>query len=157
MGIFKWLFNLLARLWKLIKKILPYILLAMAIYLVAVGPIVWAAVGLELSGTAAALGLVGASFLIAPGETAEVVSSAVDGVGDVAAKVVTEAGDLIGTAVSSVFGGSFLTWLLIGAAVLFVVPSRKRKEERESGELGWSPGTPVGLSSTTMTPGVDRG
>lgn len=137
MGLLKWLFDLLARLWKLIKKVLPYILLAMAIYLVAVGPIVFAAVGLELTGTAAALGLAGASFLIAPGETAAAVSKAAEGIGDIAATVVTEAGGLLGTAISSVFGGWSWIWLLAAAFVVFFVFSRREQEQNGPDEDVW--------------------
>lgn len=145
MGIFNWLFDLLGRLWKLIKKILPYILLAMALYLAFVGPILF----LGLQGVGAALGLAGASFLFAPGETAEVFSKAVAGVGDAAQAVVTEAGDLLGAAVDAVLSGTGIITALVAAGVVWWLLSRRKKEK---GDRVSEPADPVGFISDASGP-----
>lgn len=132
MFIFKWLFKLLERLWNLIKKVLPVIMLGLALYLVAIGPLAIPFLGLTLSGTTAALALAGASFLIAPGETADVVSRAAEGIGDVASTVAVEAGDAIGSLVSSTLSSSSIISLVAGGLLLWwLVTKKDKKKEKE--------------------------
>lgn len=132
MFIFKWLFKLLERLWNLIKKVLPVIMLGLALYLVAIGPLAIPLLGLTLSGTTAALALAGASFLIAPGETADVVSRAAEGIGSVASTVATEAGDAIGSFVSSALSTSSIIPLVAGGLLLWWFVAKKDKKEDEA-------------------------
>lgn len=104
-NIFKSIFKLLAKLWDFIKKYLPYILIAIALcfYLFPLMAFTIPAFSLgSLSlGTATVItgmtGVVlslGAALLIAPGETADAVSSVAAGVGDAASGVVDAAGEV---------------------------------------------------------------
>lgn len=135
MFIFKWLFKLLERLWNLIKKVLPVIMLGLALYLVAIGPLTVPLLGLTLSGTTAALALAGASFLIAPGETADLVSRAAEGIGSAASAVAVEAGEAIGSFVSSSLSASSIVPMIAGGLFLWwIVTKRDKKEEEKSVE-----------------------
>ena len=131
MFIFKWLFKLLEKLWNLIKKVLPVIMLGLALYLVAIGPLTIPLLGITLSGTTAALALGGASFLLAPGETAEVVSKAAEGIGAVASSVAAEAGAALGTLVSSTVSATSLIPLAVGGVFAWWFFTREKKDDRD--------------------------
>lgn len=136
MFIFKWLFKLLERLWNLIKKVLPVVMLGLALYLVAIGPLAIPLLGLTLSGTTAALALAGASFLIAPGETADVVSRAAEGIGSAASAVAVEAGDAIGSFVSSALNASSIIPLVAGGFLLWWFVAKRDKDKDEAAADG---------------------
>lgn len=130
--LFGWLFDLLADLWNMIKAVLPYLLIAAALYIAFIGPISlgWLVAGLELSGTAAALALGGLSFLFAPGETADVFAKTADAVGSAAGSIVEA-----GVAVVSDTLGSILTsgpmFAIFLSVLLFWLLSRKKREKEQ--------------------------
>lgn len=99
--IFGWIGDLFTKLWSLVKKILPYVMLALAIYFTFGGSLVL--LGMTLSGYGAAIAAVGISFLVAPEETVDVATGVAEDVG-------TAAGSIIGAAAgglsSSLFGGN---------------------------------------------------
>lgn len=136
MFIFDWLFKLLERLWNLVKKVLPVVMLGLALYLVAIGPLTIPFLGLTLSGTTAALALAGASFLIAPGETADVVSRAAEGIGSVASTVAAEAGDAIGSLVSSTLNASSIIPLIVGGFLLWWLVAKRDEKNEETATNG---------------------
>lgn len=127
--IFDWLSDLLGKIFKAIQKIIPIILVGVAI---------WLALGLALplpawlsgmvgvssiaAGTANALLALGASFLLAPTETGEVLSSAVSVVGDLAGDIAATAGDVVGSFLTSPGG-----LLLLGAGLLFLFAGRDKE------------------------------
>lgn len=100
MGIFNtlfgWIGKLLKKIWNAIKKILPFILLAVAIWLALGLPFAIEALGISIAGTQAnALLLAGASFLFAPQETGDVIGKALDSVGDTAGDVISTVTDVV--------------------------------------------------------------
>lgn len=127
---FSFLGKLLSQIWNLLKKALPYILLAAAVFFTmgAVIPLTVPVIG-GLGGAAAAWGALGAALLIAPGETAEVLGKAAQATGKVAASVAQALGSVVGAA-----GRSLLSALLPIAAIatgvwLLIGPSDEEEEE----------------------------
>lgn len=133
--IFDWIGDLFTKIWKIFKKVLPYIMIALAVFFTFGGSIVL--MGMVLEGYAAAIAAMGISFLVAPEETIDVTS-------DVAKSVGTAAGAVVAAGVGGVASGLFAgdnSWLLIaavaaGAYFLF----SGRKEDNEIKVIGLSEG-----------------
>lgn len=127
-SLFGWITSLLAKIWNLLKKILPIILLACAIYFglgfsIAAG---WLFAGSPLiSGAGAALLSLGASFLIAPGETAEVLGKAVTAAADVASDVAVGLADVVSSGLGAFFSSPAALALGAGAALWFFMRNKK--------------------------------
>lgn len=121
--IFSWISKLLSKLFDLVKKILPIVLLAAAVWLgLGFGiPVAWLVAGaLPLEGAGAALLLAGSSFLVAPGETSEVLSKAVGAVGDVASDVASTIVDVASSAAGALLSSPIgIAALVIGGLWLF--------------------------------------
>lgn len=151
-SLFGWLLDLLAKVWNLLKKVLPYVLLAAAAFVALGGaiPLSLLITGLgTLEGAAAAIGLAGASFLFAPGESAEVISEAAGAVGDAASSVVAAGVDVADGLVSGLLtSSSFL--MIAGLGLLFLFMKKEKKEE-----TGAAPS--VKSDEQTNQPEVDYG
>lgn len=116
-----WLKKLFSSIIKLIKKILPVILLALALWVAFVAPFTIPLLGVTLTGTAGALFLAGTSFLLLPEESADVVEDAARGLGRAATSVVTAAAGVasagIGALLTSPAGLALIgfgLWYLLG-------------------------------------------
>lgn len=103
--IFSWIGDLFSRIWKLFKKILPYIMIALAVFFTFGGSLVL--FGMVLEGYAAAVAAMGLSFLVAPDETIDTVSGVAESVGEAAGAVVS---GVAGGLASGLFGGEW-GWL----------------------------------------------
>lgn len=150
--IFGWLGDLLTSLWQLIQKALPYVMLALALVcLFMTGPLSLSFLGMSFAipaGWLSACVVMGASFLLAPEETAGLVTPAVHAVGSAVTAVAEEAGQAIGAGASSLAQASgFSSLLLIGglAALAFFLLS-DREDEGTS-----DPSTPGGSSTGRNT------
>lgn len=116
-SILSFISDVFTKIWRWIKKFLPYVLLALALYVAFMtSPLLIPLLGVSIpAGWASAAIIAGVSFLVAPEETAALVSSAVSAVGDSAAAVAAAAGTAIGAGVNAVSDASgFSTILLIG-------------------------------------------
>lgn len=129
-AIFSWVGDLFTKLWDLMKKILPYVLLALA---------VWFSLGLGIpalgivGGWEASLLALGASFVLAPDETSALLSSGVTAMGDVLTTAGTAVGDALGATASSLFTSSGLIWVALGVGAYFIWKGSKdtaRNEEK---------------------------
>lgn len=123
--IFGWIGDLFTKIWNLFKKVLPYIMLALAAYFTFGGSFVL--FGMELTGYAAAIAAMGLSFLVAPEETIDVMT-------DVAKAIGTAAGAVVAASVGGLSSGLFgdeSSWLLIAAiaAGAFFLLSRKGNDD----------------------------
>lgn len=107
--IFNWIGDLFTKIWKLFKKILPYIMIALAVFFTFGGSIIL--MGMVIEGYAAAIVAMGISFLVAPEETIDVTSDVAKAVGTAAGAVVAAG---VGGLASGVFGGEN-SWLVIAA------------------------------------------
>lgn len=128
--IFNWIGDLFSKIWKLFKKILPYIMIALAVFFTFGGSFLL--LGMELTGYAAAIAAMGISFLVAPEETVDVASGVAEAVGTAAGAVVAAG---VGGLASGLFNGES-SWLLIAAiaAGAFFLLSRN-KEDYDSGSV----------------------
>lgn len=118
-GIFDFISQLFNSIMAMIKRILPYIMLAAAIYFGFGG--VWAPTifgsTLTISGAMGAALALGVSFLVAPDETVEVVTRVATAVGEAAAAVVEAAVPVvkaIANGLMDVLASSPLFWLVAG-------------------------------------------
>lgn len=139
---FDWIGDLFSRLWKAFKRILPYILIACAIWL-SFGLAIPLFAGLVIEGTVMnALLFLGASFLFVPDETVMALQPAIEAIGDIAQSAATEAGEVAGSLVDSLSNALGLPSiaLIVGAGVLiyFLMKTRSNTpdpdgiEERET-------------------------
>lgn len=138
--IWGWLSSLIKKIWAVIKKVLPYILLALAVYFMVMPlgttiSMAWAGIpGLASISTQTAMLLAaGAALIFAPEETVELVGKVADTIGDAAGAVIEAGIDVAGDVLGSLFSSPIvLIGLAVGAYLLF---GRDRKEdERDRGE-----------------------
>lgn len=130
--IFKALSSLFEAILNVVKRVLPYILLAAAAYLaLCTGGIslAWLVPGTVIpSGWASAAVLAGASFILAPNETAAIVNSGVDAIGSVATNLATEAGQMLASVSEGVLG--LPLWaLVVGGVGLFLLFRNKGEKD----------------------------
>lgn len=130
-NIFSWISDLFESIWGFIKRALPYVLMAIATYftLGALAPGFMAGLGLTSAaagGWAAAALALGASFVLAPEETAALYSGAVDSVGNVLSKVGQVASDVVSDTVGSFFSSGIGLWILLGAGAYLLLSSDKK-------------------------------
>lgn len=121
--IFNWIGDLFSKIWKLFKKILPYIMIALAVFFTFGGSLTL--FGMVLEGYAAAVAAMGLSFLVAPEETIDVAS-------DVAGDIGTAAGAIVSAAVGGVasgLSGDNGSWLLIAVVAVGAYLFLSRKDE----------------------------
>lgn len=107
--IFGWIGDLFTKIWRLFKKILPYIMIALAVFFTFGGSLTL--LGMVLEGYAAAVACIGISFLVAPEESVDVVT-------DVSAAIGTAAGAIVSGVAGGLAAGLFGnggSWVLIGA------------------------------------------
>lgn len=129
-AIFAWVGELFTKLWSLMKKILPYVLLALA---------VWFSLGLGIpalgivGGWEAALLALGTSFVLAPDETSTLLSAGVAAMGDVLTTAGTAVGDALGATASSLFTSSGLLWIALGVGAYFIWKNSKDTSEDKDG------------------------
>lgn len=136
-----WLKKLFSSIINLIKKILPVILLVLALWVAFVAPFTIPLLGVTLSGTAGALFLAGTSFLLLPEESADVIEGAAQGLGRAATAVVTEAAGVasagIGALLKSPAGLALIgfgLWFLLGRnenATVRTTPSQGTSGDKE--------------------------
>lgn len=127
-----WISDLFEGIWDFIQTYLPYILLACALFVLCVAPIslAWLGIAGAIEGAWGAAFLAGASFLIFPDETADIVVRSVDQIGAVAEKVVDEVVDTADAAVTGILSSSSL-WLILGAAALFFLLTSKDDDDEK--------------------------
>lgn len=130
--IFSWISDLFESIWGFIKRALPYVLTAIALYfsMGALAPTFMTGLGLTSAvtgGWAAAALALGASFVLAPEETAALYSGAVDSVGTVLSEVGQVAGDVISSTVGSFFSSGIGLWLLLGAGAYLLLSQDKKQ------------------------------
>lgn len=133
MNIFEKLFAFIKKLFKkiidIIKKILPYILLACAIWLALGGAISIPFLDMVIeASTANALLVAGASFIFVPQETAELVSRATAGIGQAAKDVIHTVVDVAGSAAADVLSQPVV---LIGLFALAWFLLARRKDDKQ--------------------------
>jgi hypothetical protein len=128
-GIFDWIGRVLRKIFDVIKKILPYVLLGIAIWLALGLPFAIPALGILIEGTLGnALLVAGASFLFAPGETTELIGGALDAVGDAAVDVVETVVEVAGGAAGAVLGSPLVLAGLAFAAWWFFLRDDDKKK-----------------------------
>lgn len=128
--LFGWIGKLFKKIWEAIKKILPYILLAIAIYLSLGGALTIPFTSTVLQGTFHAMMVAGASFLLAPEETAELVSNAAHAIGDAASVVVSETVGVVTTGVGALLTSPVgIAVMALGLWWLF------GRDKKEGGEI----------------------
>lgn len=110
--IFSWIGDLFSKIWGLLKKILPYIMIALAVFFTFGGSLVL--FGMVLEGYAAAIAAMGLSFLVAPDETIDTVTDVATDIGKAVGAVVSGAA---GGVASGLFGDDG-SWLLIAAIAI---------------------------------------
>lgn len=121
--IFNWIGDLFSKIWGLLKKILPYVMIALAVFFTFGGSLTL--FGMVLEGYAAAIAAMGLSFLVAPDETIDVLT-------DVASDVSTAAGAVVSGVVGGVASGLFgdnNSWLLVAAIAVGAYLLLSRKED----------------------------
>lgn len=123
--LFDWIGDLFTKIWKLFKKILPYIMIALAVFFTFGGSLVL--FGMVLEGYAAAIAAMGLSFLVAPEETIDTISGVAEGVGEAAGAIVS---GTAGGLVSGLFGGEWgwLGLVAIGVGAWWLFGSGERKD-----------------------------
>lgn len=128
--IFGWIGDLFTKIWRLFKKILPYIMIALAVYFTFGGSFVL--LGMELKGYAAVVAAMGLSFLVAPEETVDTVSGVAGSIGTAAGAIVAAG---VGGVASGLFGGEN-SWLVFAAVAVgaYLLLSGGRKSD-EPGAL----------------------
>lgn len=127
--IFGWIGDLFTKIWKLFKKILPYIMIALAVFFTFGGSLVL--LGMVLEGYAAAIAAMGLSFLVAPEETVDVTTDVAEAVGKAAGSVVAAG---VGGLASGLFSGES-SWLLFAAIAVGAYFLLSRKDEDSVDEL----------------------
>lgn len=120
--LFKWVMSLLTKLWKLVKKVAPIILLGLALVCAFAGE--WPLAVL----------FAGASLLLFPKETAEIATKAVEAVGTVASTAAKAIGSAVGTGVSSLASASGLIGMVALGSFLWLFLNRKKKEDESDGK-----------------------
>lgn len=125
--IFSWIGDLFTKIWKIFKKVLPYIMIALAVFFTFGGSIVL--MGMVLEGYAAAIAAMGLSFLVAPEETTDVVTGVTESVSNAAGAIVAAG---VGGLASGLFGGES-SWLLIAAVAVgaYFLFSKGGEDEEE--------------------------
>lgn len=124
--IFGWIGDLFTKIWKIFKKVLPYIMIALAVFFTFGGSIIL--MGMVLEGYAAVIAAMGLSFLVAPEETTDVVTGVTESVSNAAGAIVAAG---VGGLASGLFGGES-SWLLIAAVAAgayFLLSGREKDEE----------------------------
>lgn len=131
--IFSWIGDLFTKLFSMMKKILPYILIALAI---------WFSLGLGIpalgiaGGWTSALLALGTSFVLAPDESAAVLSSAASAMGDVLSTVATEVGSAAGDLTFSFVSSSgIFTLALVGLGMYLLLSSDDEDEPKPDKSL----------------------
>lgn len=123
--LFKWVMSLLTKLWKLVKKIAPIVLLGLALVCAFAGE--WPLAVL----------FAGASLLLFPKETAEVATKAVKAVGAVASTAAEAIGSAVGTGVSSLASASgFIGMVALGFFLWLFLNRKKSADEPDGKEEG---------------------
>lgn len=145
---FDWILDLFKKVWKFIKKalnkimevlkdVLPYLLIAGAVFLATLSgtailglPIFLQGLATFLVGVgplaAAAIGA-GVSFLLAPEETAGLLTNVAEAVGEVASAAVQMAGDVVSTGFASIFGENFLIYAALGLGAYLLLTKEENK------------------------------
>lgn len=127
--IFSWIGDLFTKIWKLIKRVLPYIMIALAAYFTFGGSYIL--LGMTLEGYAAAVACIGVSFLAAPEETTDVVGGLAEDIGGAAGTIV--AGGVGGLLSGLTSDSSFLWIVAIAVGAYFLL--KRKDESQEIGQL----------------------
>lgn len=134
--IFGWLADLLSDIWQAFKGVLPYIAIALALWVGLIGalPLTWLGIAYTIpAGWTSALFFIGASYLLAPEETTAVVTKVVSAAGEAVTAVAAAAGAAVGSAISAVSESSGLTSLLLiggcGLAAYWLVSSKEENKD----------------------------
>lgn len=130
--IFKGISDLITSILNVVKRILPYVLLAIAAWYTMGGSLAFLTeLGIE-AGAMTGLYMAGTSFLFAPDETAAIVVDSVHALGDVASAVGTEAGNLLNDVTSSLLSGP-AGWLIIGVGAYFLFSVLSKNSDKTGG------------------------
>lgn len=129
-NLFSWIGKIFSKIWASFKKVLPYIMIAAALYVGFVGELPLTYLGIATAipeGWMSALLLTGASYLVAPEETRGLVTKAVSAVGDSVAVAAAAVGTATGAAISSFASASGISsYLIIGGVALLAYMMLKR-------------------------------
>lgn len=153
--------DIFTKIWRWIKKILPYLLLALALCVAFMAsPLTIPLLGLVIPpGWASAAIIAGVSYLLAPEETAALVSPAVKAIGNSAAEVIAAAGTVAGAGLSALSDASGLSTLIMWGALgvlayLLLTADRKEEEQPPSKVAGrgsnWTSGMLNGLEAENV-------
>lgn len=135
--IFDWIGDLFTKIWKIFKQILPYIMIALAVYFTFGGSL--KLLGMVLEGYEAAIACMGISFLVAPEETIDTVTDVAEAIGTAAGAVVS---GVAGGVAAGLFGGDN-TWMLIAAIAVgtyFLISGDANANDRVSVPANTGPG-----------------
>lgn len=145
--IFDWIKKLFRKLLSLIKKILPVVMLLLAVWLALGMPFTIPLLGEVIAGTTAnALLVAGASFLLAPGETAKLVSNVAAGLGSAAGAVAAAAAGAASTGIGAFFQSPVGIGVL-AFGVWFLLLRDKKDEPGGNGAQGGAPAQVSGARS----------
>lgn len=127
---FDWIGDLFTKIWQAVKRILPFILIACAIWL-SMGLAIPLFAGLVIEGTVMnALLVLGASFLLVPEETVLALQPAVEAIGNVAQQAAEEVGQVAGGLLNSVSDALGIpTFLIVGGLAVVAYLLLKSKKE----------------------------
>lgn len=127
--IFAWFKRIFKEILDLIKKILPYILLGIAVWLALGMPFLIPSLGISIAaGGFNALLVAGVSFVLAPGETQELISEAAEALGNAATDVIQTVVDVADSALTSVLSSS-PALLIVGGLLLWFLLSREKERQ----------------------------
>lgn len=129
--------DILSQVIKIIKKILPYIALALVLYFTfGVGGAFFSVAALSTTITLTGYGwaalAIGASFLLAPTETTAMVTRVATAIADTAAKVIAIAADAlikVAGAVAGSFFSSPIGFAVMGLGAYFLLSGHSKKDE----------------------------
>lgn len=143
-SLFGWLEDLLRDIWKAFKIVLPYIAIALALWVGLVGalPLTWLGITAIIpAGWVSALFFVGVSYILAPEETSAVVLGATEAIGDAVTVVAATAGAAVGTGVSALADSSGIsTFFIVGGCALaaYLLMQNRKDTDQISGSTSSS-------------------
>lgn len=141
--------NFFKKLWSMIKKILVYVLIAIAVFIVlwavfATGGAALPLLGFALTTTqaiVASLACLAGAFLIDSDTAKEVTGAMADAVGDATKAAAVVAGSAVSGAISGVLSSSPWLWVALGVGLFFLF--KGEDDEQGSSSAGTVTNTPL--------------
>lgn len=157
---FDWIGDLFTKIWHAVKRILPYILIACAIWL-SMGLAIPLFAGLVIEGTVMnALLFLGASFLLVPEETVLAIEPAIEAIGDVAQEAAKETGQVASDLLSSFSDALGVpSFLIIGGLVFgaYLLLKNKKEDTPTNEKKGTAAAKRIGSQEEVTKPSEDSG